>query len=73
MKFFNLGRFFMPKNPLLDEIETPEKGMETNAYVEIESMLEQKLEDLSDCYSREKYMYAEVSGKLRELMEVFKS
>ena len=66
MRIFNIGRFFMPKNPLLDEIETPEGEMKTNAYVEIESLLEQKAEDLSDYCLPDAQMYAVVKRKLNE-------
>ena len=73
MKIFNIGVFFMPKNPLLDEIETPEGEMKTDAYTEIKSLLEQKVEDLSDSYSTGALMYAVVERKFNELMELLKS
>ena len=71
----NTGRFFMPRNrnPLLDEIETPEGEMKTDAYTEIKSLLEQKVEDLSDRYSTGAQMYAVVERKFNELMELLKS
>ena len=70
MKIFNLGRFFMPKNPLLDELETPEGEMKTNAFLEIESLLSQKAEDLRDYCPPDAQMYYAVKSKLIELMEV---
>ena len=70
MKFFNLGRFFMPKNPLLDEIETPDG--ETNAFLEIESLLSQHAEGLWDSSRSSAQMYTAVKWKLIELMEVMK-
>ena len=70
MQFFNIGRLFMPKNPLWDEIETPDG--ETCTYVEIKSLLEQKIEGLFDASRSDAVMYQEVKSKLNELMEVFK-
>ena len=68
MKSFNDGKFFMPKNPLWDDIETP--NGETNAYVEIDFLLEQKIEGLWDASRSDAVMYQEARKKLNELMEV---
>ena len=70
MKNFNLGRFIMPKNPLLDEIETPEGT--TDAYWEIQCLLEQKAEDLWDVCRPDAEMYIEVKNKFLELKELLK-
>ena len=71
MRIFNIGRFFMPKNPLLDEIETPD-GV-TDAYCEIESLLDQQAEGVWDSSRSSAMLYYEVKVKLNELMEVLKS
>ena len=68
MKIFNLGRFFMPKNPLLDEIETPDGA--TDAYCEIQCLLEQQAENLWDSSRSDAEMYIEVRNKFIELKEL---
>ena len=60
----------MPKNPLWDAIETP--NGETNAYLEIDYLLEQKAEGLWDACRSDAKMYYEAKSKLKELMEVLK-